>query len=480
MRGIWRAILVSTLACVLGSCGGGGGGNNSGGPTPTPVSTAPRFTSGGTASVVENLSGSFYTATASDPQGDPISFSISGGPDADKFVLDSNGNLRFDRPPNFDLPIDAGRDNVYSLTLRASAGGETASLSLVVTVTNDREGVKVTRAVAGLPEAIDMSFIHNAVELLVATADGRVLRVNPETGTSVEDVFIRDNRVAGDILAISYGFPSQAYQEGIYIVTHSPAEGLWLQGFDASTGRIFSQKLGDGLATAPTASIISQNELYVAIGDPAGNLAQNSSSPYGKLFKVGVVCLYCQASLPRPGKLVGLAALWGDGIQSPGGFSPQSDYLILADRGSTNFHELNRFRRDWQPLDFGWPFYEGATPLSNDPPAAVNGPYIVYPLGEGRVAGEGVVAGLFNDGNFLEALGMNYIFGDVNGSIFAAPRGFFTDGILHGADEIENRTEDFAPDIGMIDSPVAFASGRGTSHFFILDQDGEIFRVESE
>ncbi|KLE34475.1 hypothetical protein AAW00_09655 [Aurantiacibacter luteus] len=425
----------------------------------------------------ENRADNFYTASASDPQNDPVTLSISGGPDADRFVLGSDGGLRFNTPPNYDLPGDANLDNIYEVTLRATAGGEAVFLNLVVTVSNDREGIVVKRVVSGIGETVDMAFIHNQTELLVADRNGRVLKVNPDTGSVVEDTFVRDNRVPGEILAVAWAFPDEVYQEGVYIVTHSPTEGLWLQGFNAARGRMMKVRLGDPWSARITASLVSQGELYIAIGDSTGANAQNSASPYGKLYRIGPYCVYCGASVPLSGRLVGTPQLWGDGIQNPGGFSVESDYLHLADRGSQSFHELTRFRRDWQPLDFGWPFYEGASALSANPPAAVNGPSIVYRIGSGRAEGTGITAGILNDGNFLEELGQSYVFGDVRGAVFTVNRLALSDGKLHGGSEMENRTLDFAPDAGALGSVVAFAKGRGTDHFFVLDADGEIFRV---
>ena len=110
---VGTAAVSATL--LLAACGGGGGSPTPG-PAPTqPVSTAPSFTSAGSVSVIENTTGNFYTAEATDPQGDAITFSLFSGPDADKLVMDASGALRFNENPNFDLPIDANFDNVYEI-----------------------------------------------------------------------------------------------------------------------------------------------------------------------------------------------------------------------------------------------------------------------------------------------------------------------------------------------------------------------------
>jgi hypothetical protein len=377
------APLSAALASLLlAGCGGGGGGGSS--PTPAPTATAPRFVSGSSASVVENTAAAFYTASATDAQGDAISFSISGGPDADKFVIAGDGALRFNVPPNFDLPKDADGNNQYAVVLRATAGGESTDLTLTVTVTNDREGVLVERVATGLVDPVGMAFVHNSPILLIAERGGRVLRFNPESGSLTEDTFIRDNRRAGQILAIAYAFPDNPFQEATYILTHNAQDGLYLQAFNAARGRVGFVRLGNPWSAPVTASLIAQNSLYAAIGDKDGTNAQNTASPYGKLIEFGFVDPYAGASLPPPNLVVIDPETIGDGIQMPGGFSPAADFLYLADQGSSLEHELTIFRRDWRPLDFGWPFYEGSRAIGSSPPAPVNGPTLAYPSATAR------------------------------------------------------------------------------------------------
>ena len=62
---------------LLASCGGG----SSGGGTPPAANAPPSFTSLQTASVIENSTAA-YQATATDPNGNALTFSIDGGADA--------------------------------------------------------------------------------------------------------------------------------------------------------------------------------------------------------------------------------------------------------------------------------------------------------------------------------------------------------------------------------------------------------------
>ena len=73
----------------------------------------------------------------------------------------------------------------------------------------------------------------------------------------------------------------------------------------------------------------------------------------------------------------------GDGIRQPGGLSSFEGDLILADQGGSVAHSITRFQDSWRPLDFGWPFYEGATAVRTDAPDRINGPTLAYNFGEG-------------------------------------------------------------------------------------------------
>ena len=106
--------------------------------TPASNNSAPVFTSGSTATAPENSTSTFYTATATDANGDLISYSISGGADSARFSLDAtSGALRFINAPDYENPSDGDNDNIYNLSLLASDGVDSsATLDLTVSVSN--------------------------------------------------------------------------------------------------------------------------------------------------------------------------------------------------------------------------------------------------------------------------------------------------------------------------------------------------------
>ena len=117
--------LSAAFALALAGCGGGGGGA----PPPPPANSAPAFTSAATANVPENSGGTIYTATASDADGDALTFSLSGGADQARFRITAAGALAFEAPPDFESPADANRDNAYLVQISVSDGTNTGCLS---------------------------------------------------------------------------------------------------------------------------------------------------------------------------------------------------------------------------------------------------------------------------------------------------------------------------------------------------------------
>nr|WP_235584437.1 choice-of-anchor U domain-containing protein [Massilia sp. MS-15] len=82
------------------------------------------------------------TVTASDPDGDALSYSIIGGADSALFDIDgSTGVLRLRTAPVFGQPADAGRDNVYEVDVKVSDGkGGIDTQALRISVLADLDG----------------------------------------------------------------------------------------------------------------------------------------------------------------------------------------------------------------------------------------------------------------------------------------------------------------------------------------------------
>ena len=115
--------------------------------TVAPVNDAPVITSLAAFSAAENQV-TVTTVTATDVEGDTITYSISGGADAGSFLMNSvTGALTFAAAPNFEAPTDVGANNIYDVIVRATDNNSTAAANgvqfveqaVAVTVTNVNE-----------------------------------------------------------------------------------------------------------------------------------------------------------------------------------------------------------------------------------------------------------------------------------------------------------------------------------------------------
>ena len=103
------------------------------------VNEPPTITGDAAPSIEEGGTLLVETYGATDQENATIVWQLTGS-DSDRFEFtSSNGRLAFKTAPDFEDATDADRNNVYDVTLRASAGGQTTPLNVEVTVTNKEE-----------------------------------------------------------------------------------------------------------------------------------------------------------------------------------------------------------------------------------------------------------------------------------------------------------------------------------------------------
>ena len=148
-----RLIFVPLLFAFLASCGGGGGGGSS--PQPPPITNqSPTIQEIGEVFVVENTL-AVSTLTASDPDGDALTFSLSGA-DANLFVV-SDQTVSFVSAPNFEAPSDSDTNNEYTFSVSVSDGQASASASVSAIVVDAHEGRVIDSPVSGAVVFIDLN-----------------------------------------------------------------------------------------------------------------------------------------------------------------------------------------------------------------------------------------------------------------------------------------------------------------------------------
>ena len=77
------------------------------------------------------------SVSASDPDGDTLTYSITGGADAFKFTISANtGELSFLEIPDYENPSDNNADNVFEINVSATDGKATITKDFSITVTD--------------------------------------------------------------------------------------------------------------------------------------------------------------------------------------------------------------------------------------------------------------------------------------------------------------------------------------------------------
>jgi VCBS repeat-containing protein len=141
--------------------------------TVTNVNEAPVITSTTTVFNVAENTTAVTTITATDVDaGAVLAYSIAGGADADKFVINAAGVLSFITSPNFEALADVGGNNVYDVIVQVSDGTLTDTQAIAVTVTNVNEAPVITSAAA-------ISVAENT------TAVGTVTATDVDAGTTL-------------------------------------------------------------------------------------------------------------------------------------------------------------------------------------------------------------------------------------------------------------------------------------------------------
>ena len=143
----------------------------------TPPNIAPVITTTSPVETPENGT-AVATLAATDFESDPITWSTTGGADADRFALTTAGALTFVAAPDYESPADvasgdpanAAADNEYVVFVTASDGTDGTELELVVRVTNVDEGQSGTVSIDNTAPMIGDELTASTLD--VADPDG--------------------------------------------------------------------------------------------------------------------------------------------------------------------------------------------------------------------------------------------------------------------------------------------------------------------
>lgn len=496
-----RHLFLAGSVLALVACGGGG---DSSSPVVLPPSSnsPPQITTSPSATVTENES-NVLTVQATDADGGGLSFSISGGEDADEFSIAGNGALRFTRQPNFELPTDSDQDNVYQLMVEVSDGSASDTLDLTVTVENDREGIGVRRITTGLNDITTIATIPSQAKVFVAERGGNIYELDTVDGTRSLDRTLGNVNTTGEGgllgLTVDPGFTSNNTYWAFVTAQRSGPFGS--TGSDITIREIRRQTVelpqGSGTQiTIPHDSNVNYGGwlgfgiggvLYVTVGDAGDpNVAQDPNSQLGKILRL----------LPNPDPFAGAAPVrflapagnpfaggGGDrfvyalGVQDPKNGFRIGDGFYFVDRGDSLAEEVNFLLENSGGENFGWPFFEGISPFMGSSGGPLITPATAYTRGNGDREGSSIVGGVIYQGS-VQSLQSKYIFADFeNGNIWAVLIADLLSGEIIPPSSYELLNADFEPDVGSIDGIVAFGTDQ-SNELIIADSDGEIFAVE--
>ena len=500
-----RGLLALALVLLIPACGDGDGGQN-----PPMGNAPPAFTSAAQATAAENSAGTVYAATATDPNGDTLTFSLSGGADQADFVITPAGMLSFAQPPDFEDPADADADNVYLVQLSVSDGQASAVLNLTVNVTNvGPDAFRVARVGTGFDQPLFVAPVPDGSgRVFVVERPGRIRILNPATGVAESTPFLNivgqtttdsERGLLGFATAPDFSTSGVFY---IYLTNLSGDSEIrryrTLAGnrdrADPTTGDIilafdqpFANHNGGWLDFGP------DGMLYLGSGDGGGagdpnNNGQSTNTLLGKILRIDpsrddfLIDASRDYGIPPGNPFAnggGAREIWALGLRNPyrASFDPATGNMWIGDVGQGRIEEIDLMRPTDGGANFGWRIFEGTLLFNGPAVAGLTPPVAEYAHGAGPREGDSVTGGYVYRGP-VEALRGQYVFGDyVRGNIWSIPVRRVSLGATIPSSAFILRRAGFTPAQGTINNISSFGIDQ-QGNLYIVDFDGEIFRIE--
>ncbi|MEL6212844.1 MAG: PQQ-dependent sugar dehydrogenase [Pseudomonadota bacterium] len=476
-------------------------------PAP-PANRAPTVTSSATAPVDENASGVVYTATATDADGDPVTFSISGGADAAAFSITTAGALSFVTAPDFEAPGDANGDNIYEVTITAADGSDTTTLNLTVTVTNLPDGFTVVRVATGLSQPVFVTGRGDGSNrIFILERTGQIETLDLDTGLLAATPFLDVSSTIstageGGLLGMALA-PDFAISGAFFIHVTNTSGDTEIRRYTLSAG---DPNLADPASADVifTAGQFANNHnggwigfddsglLHIALGDgggsgdPQGN-GQDTNTVLGAMLRIDPSAddfpadnnrdYAIPASNPFNGT-TGAPEIFAFGLRNPfrASFDRATGDLYIGDVGQDSIEEIDLIPRGVAGLNFGWNIREGTQTFAGGIALNLTDPIAQYPHGSGPREGNVVTGGYVYRGPVLPLQGF-YIFGDFDtANIWAIDTASIAQGTTILSSAFTILTDTFAPDVGSIDMISSFGED-DDGNLFVVDIGGEIFMV---
>jgi glucose/arabinose dehydrogenase len=460
--------------------------------------------------VIDGATGAIYTATATDADGDQLTFSISGGADAAQFSITASGALSFVKPPSFNTPTDADHNNVYLVTLQVSDGKANASLNLAVTVTAKGGALRAHRVGTGFVQPLFVAGLTDGSGRLYVVEKGGLIEIlNPADGSTAPFLDVR-SQVSTTTERGLVGFalaPDFATSGRFYVYLTNTAGNIELRRYnvmttnhdvvDMTTAKVlltithdFADFHNGGWMGFDTSGL-----LYIAVGDgglSASNPATGAQDKTGLLGKLLRIDVSGSGYTIPPGNPFANSAngpndprpeIWALGLRNPfrDSYDPVTGDLFIADVGENTVEEIDRMRPGDGGANFGWPYFEGTLPYApvGAPPAGFSStqPVAQYMHGSDPTHGDTIIGGYVYRGPIAQLQGL-YFFADwTDGNIWTVSASALVPGTTLDASQFTLRNGDLPPDAGAITSPDSFGIDAAGA-LYIVSLNGDIFRIE--
>ncbi len=478
-------------------------------PPPPPGNMPAAFTSAASANAAEDATGVIYTATANDPDGDPLTFSIAGGADASRFSITDNGALSFDTAPNFERPRDAGRDNVYDVIIRVSDGFQTTDLALQITVTDGPEPYRLVRVATGLDAPLFLTGRPGASDVFVAEREGVIRLFNPATGTVSGTPFL-DIRSSvgtageGGLLGLAPA-PDYTTSGHFYVHVTNNAGDTEIRRYTRFPFAPNQADPGSELLILTVAQPDTNHNggwigfgpddyLYIALGDgggsgdPFGN-GQDRNTILGAILRIDPTSddfptnVSRNYAIPSDNPFAtspGADEIFAYGLRNPfkSGFDRDTGDLYIGDVGQGDIEEIDLIPAGTTTaLNFGWPVREGTAREQGADDPSFTPPIAEYDHGTGDRQGRSINGGYVYRGP-IAALDGRYFFSDfISDNIWSIPVNEISQGSTVSSDDFILETNVLTPDVGTLGSMVGFGEDND-GNLYVLTLGGDIFRID--
>lgn len=499
-----KSSFLAASLLIIAACSG----DSSPAAPPPATGSAPVFSSSATASAAEDTSGAVYTATATDSDGDTVTYSISGGVDAAVFSISADGALSFSASPNFERPRDAGLDNIYDVIVRASDGANSTDLAVAITVTDGPEPYRLTRIASGLAAPLFLIGRPGENDVFVTEREGVIRLLDPATGAVDPTPFLDISTTVGTVgegglLGMA---PAPDYESsGVFYVHVTNNSG------DTEIRRYVRRSFAPDSADPASEDLIltvaqpadnhnggwigfgADGFLYIALGDGGGGgdtfgNAQDTDTLLGAILRID------PSSDDFPGNAArdyaiptgnpfasapGADEIWAYGLRNPYRTSIDRDTgdLYIGDVGQSDIEEVDFIAAgDNSARNFGWPVREGTQTEQGADNPGFTPPVLEYDNGSGARRGRSINGGYVYRGP-IAALNGRYFFSDFGEpNIWSVPTSEIVQGATISSDNFIIETNVLAPDAGSLSNMVGFGEDND-GNLFIMTIGGDIFQI---